>query len=416
MISRSWSAAGVFAMLLLTTPAGAVTVTDFGGNTSDQGGVWNWVAGTKTLQTGGSNTSGDYLFQTSGTVLADITGGQTVSITGNLVSPGTGAGGFILHLNNGGTTIATGSFSFSQFLSGPVTVNSPLTFTGGPSNPFIDQWYIFGNGDPTDYFGEITFSEMTVAIPEPSTCTLALAALTCGVFCLRRRMPAPLSTTLRRMSGPLILACVVAMAGMATDGVAATIYEPTAWSFLVDTDVSPVVSQATQFHTTATEFILTGVSLQMRQDAAEPATGSLNWLIYTDNAGHPNLPVSGGLIFNQDVSALSSSYTTVSTGLFNLALSPSTDYWLVLEGQSLSSGVLQIQNAFGASGTGSPFAVASYTSTWAAQTGQATVGTMTAVPEPAVGGFAAVAVGLMAMIARGRRARVGSKARRNPAG
>jgi hypothetical protein len=213
-------------------------------------------------------------------------------------------------------------------------------------------------------------------------------------------------TMLRHASAQAILVSLLALVVMPTDGRADTIYEPTSWALLVDTDVSPSLKQATQFHTTTTGSVLTGVSLQMRQDASTPATGSLNWLIYTDNAGQPDLPVSGGLIFNQDVSTLGSTYATVSTGALSLALLPDTDYWLVLNGESLSSGVLQIQNAFAASGTGSPFRVASFpiiTSTWTAQAGAATVGTMTAVPEPLVGGLAAVVAGLVTLIARRRR-------------
>jgi hypothetical protein len=165
------------------------------------------------------------------------------------------------------------------------------------------------------------------------------------------------------------------------------------------------VKQATQFHTTATDFVVTGMALQMRQDAETPATGSLNWLIYTDNGGLPDLPVPGGPIFNLDVSTLSETYTTVSTGPLNVSLSPSTTYWLVLNGESLSSGVVQVQNAFGASGTGSPFSVASYpisTPTWTAQAGAATVGTITAVPEPGAFALAAFGGGLAALMWRHR--------------
>jgi hypothetical protein len=175
------------AILLLAAPARAVTITDFGGNTSASGGVWTWIPSTKTLQTF-DNTSGNYLFQTSGAPLADITGGQFVSITGNLVlSDTTGPGDFTLRLSNNSTTIATASFSYSQFAGGPITVTSPLTFTGGTSNPIIDQWYIEGNGNPATYLGEITFTEMVVSVPEPSTCAMALAGLACGGYSLFRR-------------------------------------------------------------------------------------------------------------------------------------------------------------------------------------------------------------------------------------
>jgi hypothetical protein len=76
----------------------------------------------------------------------------------------------------------------------------------------------------------------------------------------------------------------------------------------------------------------------------------------------------------------------VSTGSLNVALSPSTTYWLVLNGQSLDSGVLQIREAVGPTGTGGPFKAASYAASsgpWTANAGVAAFGTITAVPEPA---------------------------------
>jgi len=173
--------------LLLTAPAGAVTVTDFGGNTNASGGIWQWDSGTKTLEIAGSNTNSDYLFQTSGTALADITGAQSVSITGNLLLPDTGAGDFILRLSTNGSPVATASFSFSQFSGGPTTVTSPLTFTGSGDPGYIDQWYILGNGNPSTYLGEINFTNMVVSVPEPSTYAMALAGLAFGGYSMFRR-------------------------------------------------------------------------------------------------------------------------------------------------------------------------------------------------------------------------------------
>jgi hypothetical protein len=175
------------AIFLLTAPARAVTVTDFSNTygTTVVGGDWGWDSPSKTLTTLFSNSTSDYLFQELYFPYADITGGQSVSLTGDLVTPGIGAGDFILNLENNGALIATGSFSFSQFASGTTTVTSPLTFSS--TNRIIDQWYILGNGNPSTYMAEITFTNMVVSVPEPSTCAMALAGLACGGYAMWRR-------------------------------------------------------------------------------------------------------------------------------------------------------------------------------------------------------------------------------------
>jgi hypothetical protein len=192
---------------------------------------------------------------------------------------------------------------------------------------------------------------------------------------------------------------------------AATIYAPTSGT-LIDADVSSVLKQATRFQTTATDYVVTGVSFEMRQDSLETPEGSLNWLIYTDAGDLPGLPVPG-LIFNQDVSTLTGSYTTVSTGALSVALAPSTNYWLVLNGQSLTSGIVQIQHALTPSGPGGPFRVASDAGTWSGIDGLAVVGTITAVPEPGALALGAIGAGLAALVAR--RHKLDREARHSPA-
>jgi hypothetical protein len=207
-------------------------------------------------------------------------------------------------------------------------------------------------------------------------------------------------TTLRPFHGwfaPLM--GVVVATALADVGRAEMIYAPTSLT-LVDADVSQAVTQATQFHTTATGYVITGVSFEMQ--LASGTTGFLNWLIYTDTAGIPGVPVSG-VIFNQDVSTLSGTYTTVSTGSLSVVLSATTNYWLVLEGQSLDPGVIvNVQQALAPSGTGSPFRAASNTGSWAPLANVAVVGTITAVPEPATIALAAIGSGLVALATRRR--------------
>jgi hypothetical protein len=188
-----------------------------------------------------------------------------------------------------------------------------------------------------------------------------------------------------------LTACDISQAGI--------IYDTTTSTTLLDIDVSPTLKQATQFHTTASDFIITEMSLQLRLDSSTPATGSLNWLIYTDNGGLPNLPVPGGPIFSLDVSTLSETYAAVSTGPLNVSLAPSTDYWLVLNGESLSSGILQVEEALIPSGIGSPFRAASYTlGAWSGHGNQAAVGTITAVPEPGASALAVIGAGLAVLM------------------
>jgi hypothetical protein len=157
-------------------PADAVTVTDFSSASSLEG--WTWTQSTKTLRTI-SNYSDDWLYQESYFNLADITGGQSVSITGNLLLDYNGDGDFVLELIKSGTLVATGAFSFFDFAGGPKTVTSPLTFND-PSVRTINAWVIWGNGNPWEYECEITFTDMFVSVPEPSSCFSLAAALALG--------------------------------------------------------------------------------------------------------------------------------------------------------------------------------------------------------------------------------------------
>ncbi|MEX0671207.1 MAG: hypothetical protein WD060_12210 [Pirellulales bacterium] len=201
----------------------------------------------------------------------------------------------------------------------------------------------------------------------------------------------------------LLVALILATAAAAVSE-AETIYDTTSSTTLLDIDVSPAVKQATRFQTTASEFIVTGMSFQLKLDDSgeppDPATGILNWLIYTDNGELPVLPIPGGPIFDLDVSTLSAAYSTVSTGPLNVSLSPLTTYWLVLNGQSLTSGILQVQEALNPTGTGSPFGAASSTTgtSWSGHSSQAAVGTITAVPEPGPAALAAIGAGLVSLM------------------
>ena len=183
---------------------------------------------------------------------------------------------------------------------------------------------------------------------------------------------------------------------------ATTIYAPTSASQIaVQVSKLPFVKQATRFTTTATDYIVTGVAFEMRAVSDDLPTGFLNWLIYTDAGNLPGLP-SPGIIFNQDVSTLTTSYATVSTGALSVTLAPSTNYWLVLNGESLDSGSLEVPEALSPiSGTGGPFRGASDTNGagWGGVDNIALVGTITAVPEPGTLALGAIGAGIAALVA-----------------
>jgi hypothetical protein len=189
----------------------------------------------------------------------------------------------------------------------------------------------------------------------------------------------------------------------------ATIYDTTPPATSIDSDVSPTVKQATRFQTTASDFVITSMAFDIRNDSVDPATGFLNWLIYTDSSGLPGLPIAGNPIYNMDVAGLTTSYSTVSTGAMNVSLSPSTTYWLVFNGESLSSGVLQLLESLGPSGVGGPFKGASYpvsTGVWAGNASAAASGVIAAVPEPSTYAMAlaGLACGGFSMWRRRKRA------------
>ena len=199
----------------------------------------------------------------------------------------------------------------------------------------------------------------------------------------------------RQASIRQLMAGILTAVGATSTCLASTIYDTTPSATTVDFDISPTLKQATQFRTTASDFVVTGMTFELRQDSETPAAGSLNWLIYTDDNGLPNLPIAGNPIFNMSVAGLTGTYSAVSTGSLNVALSPSTTYWLVLNGQSLDSGVLQIREALNPTGTGGPFKAASYpvsSGTWTGNAAVAAFGTITAVPEPMTAALLAVGV------------------------
>ena len=190
---------------------------------------------------------------------------------------------------------------------------------------------------------------------------------------------------------------------------AATIYEVTGGTTPIDVVIeeTPTLAQATRFQTTATDYVVTNASFDMRKDPADPPTGTLTWQILTNSINNlPGSVVSGGNILSLDVSTLTTSYATVSTGPLNVTLTPLTNYWLVFGPAGLTSGAVQVQGFVGPTGTGSPFLSASLSGnppSWASSSTVAPRGTITAVPEPGTLILGVISAGIAALAACRRK-------------
>lgn len=133
---------------------------------------------------------------------------------------------------------------------------------------------------------------------------------------------------------------------------------------------------ATQFRTTVSDFVLTSLSF----NAGAAASGNLVLKVYSENAGKPGTQV-GANLGSIDVSTISGS---ISLSGLNVPLSPSTNYWLVIDNDAMVSGQLELAFSTSATGIGSPFSFAQGTggANWSTFPGYALIGTITAVPEP----------------------------------
>lgn len=160
------------------------------------------------------------------------------------------------------------------------------------------------------------------------------------------------------------------------------------------------------FRTTATESLITSLSVDLQLQNASNTSGNVNFQIF-DSTGASGLP--GTVVSTAGSIALSSMTTSRATytlNSLNIPLSTSTNYWLVLKGTTTDfvSSILTISTN-GASG--SIGAGVGGTGTWNLHSGYRAVGVVSAiaVPEPTTYALAAIAAGVMTFVARRRKAR-----------
>ena len=179
------------AIASVTASATTVPITDFtAGNITPFGGVWLWDSQNRDLGVYSSNTTNDYLYQTYGVLdHKNIAGATALQLTGQWTPAGGGNpvdGHFFIDLINNGTLLARANYTYGQFVTGTVTVSAPLIWEPSVPTTFMDQWQLVGNGNSSAAFGDLTLTNL-VAVPEPSTCIMALASLASVVFSTWRR-------------------------------------------------------------------------------------------------------------------------------------------------------------------------------------------------------------------------------------
>lgn len=161
------------------------------------------------------------------------------------------------------------------------------------------------------------------------------------------------------------------------------------------------------FQTTAMETVVTDLKASLNTSAT---AGSTIFSIYdaSGTSGRPGSKITdAGTILN---SSITSSSSTLTVSGLNISLSPSTNYWLVLSGLTTDfvnwSVTTSTSGATGSVGIGTKTGPGS----WNLITSYRAIGAVTAVasvPEPSTYALAAITTGVMAAVARRRRARLG---------
>lgn len=173
---------------------------------------------------------------------------------------------------------------------------------------------------------------------------------------------------------------------------------------------------AQAFTTTGTDFVIDSVTVAAHKSGSG-VTGTLNLFFY-DNTGSGGLPgtsVSGSTpIASVDASALATTAgSTHAWTLLNYSLAPSTTYYVVLGGASVSGGQFQWDYTTSTSGTGFPSNYADSSNSGASWGSLSTANPqqmqVTAVPEPSVNVLGAIAAVTAAVTCRRTRSSIASR-------
>jgi len=187
--------------------------------------------------------------------------------------------------------------------------------------------------------------------------------------------------------------------------------------------ISTYYGAGLSFKTTATEYIIDSVTLKLANDSFSPAGyGNINISIYNALGGNSTPgSIVGSPIGSVPVSSLTTTLTDFSFTGLNRLLSPSTNYWITItstdmpangSGQYARTAVTDNNiGALTAGSLGSTFYDMSGGSwLWSSPVNNywvhGSVSTV-AVPEPSTYALAAIATGVMAAVARRRKARLG---------
>jgi hypothetical protein len=193
------------------------------------------------------------------------------------------------------------------------------------------------------------------------------------------------------------------------------IYNTLAQSEAFTTSMDSGTRAALSFKTTSTEFTVDSVQIPIRLDAFNPATsGSLVISIFdaTGTSGQPG-NIVGTSISTVQVSSLSTTNQTFTFSGLNRTLSPSTNYYITVSSPDITSGVASVGVTASSSGAITTdslgFATANNNRWGGPYSGMWIIGavsTVASVPEPSTYALAAIATGVMAAVARRRKARL----------
>lgn len=173
--------------------------------------------------------------------------------------------------------------------------------------------------------------------------------------------------------------------------------------------ISSQLKTGLSFRTTASDYLIDTVQIMLRNSAGTPATSGNVTLSLFDATGTSGTPgsVIGSSIGTVPVSSLTNSLQIFSFSNLNRTLSPSTNYWITVSSTDITSGQVfgsVTSSTTGTATTGS-LGYSFYSGSWIGPFGgNWLVGSVSAVtvPEPSPYAFAAIATGIMAVIASRR--------------